>query len=175
MSPGSHSVYLIISKKEIEGVKNNLIIDNIPIKFEKLIEMINIKFLKNKFIDQSNITIGKYNLDLNSRIISFKDKKAYHSIYKYESLKYDSKMFLFSNKSTLEENQISQELLFQDLSQLNFILSEFPKAEYFLKIEQGEFDITWLINNLKMCSGILSCYKVEIKNEKSKYNLIFEE
>ena len=86
----------------------------------------------------------------------------------------DSKMFLFSNKSTLEENQISQELLFQDLSQLNFILSEFPKAEYFLKIEQGEFDITWLIDNLKMCSGILSCYKVEIKNEKSKYNLIFE-
>ena len=106
--------------------------------------------------------------------VSFKDKKAYHSIYKYESLKYDSKMFLFSNKSTLEENQISQELLFQDLSQLNFILSEFPKAEYFLKIEQGEFDITWLINNLKICSGILSCYKVEIKNEKSKYNLIFE-
>ena len=83
-------------------------------------------------------------------------------------------MFLFSNKSALEENKISQGLLFQDLSQLNFILSEFPKAEYFLKIEQGEFDIPWLINNLKMCSGILSCYKVEIKSEKSKYNLIFE-
>ena len=83
-------------------------------------------------------------------------------------------MFLFSNKSALEENQLSQGLLFQDLSQLNFILSEFPKAEYFLKIEHGEFDITWLINNLKMCSSILSCYKVKIKNEKSKYNLIFE-
>ena len=131
----------------------------------------------------SNNEIFKIAFEINTRLkvclkriedISFKDKKAYHSIYKYESLKYDSKMFLFSNKSTLEENQISQELLFRDLSQLNFILSEFPKAEYFLKIEQGEFDITWLINNLKMCSGILSCYKVEIKNEKSKYNLIFE-
>ena len=131
----------------------------------------------------SNSEIFKIAFEINKRLkvslkriedISFKDKKAYHSVFKYESLKYDSKMFLFSNKSTLEENQISQELLFQDLSQLNFILSEFPKAEYFLKIEQGEFDITWLINNLKMCSGILSCYKVEIKNEKSKYNLIFE-
>jgi len=68
------SNYLIISKKEIEGVRNNLIIDKIPIKFEKLVEMINIKFLKNKFIDQSNITIGDYNLDLNSRRISFGDK-----------------------------------------------------------------------------------------------------
>ena len=68
------SNYLIISRKEIEGINNNLIVDNIPIKFEKLIEMINIKFLKNKFIGQSNITIGEYNLDLNSRKISFRDK-----------------------------------------------------------------------------------------------------
>ena len=68
------SNYLIISTKKIEGIKNNLIIDNIPIKFEKLIEMINIKFLKNKFVDQSNIIISDYNLDLNSRKISFGDK-----------------------------------------------------------------------------------------------------
>ena len=62
--------YLIISKKKIERVKNILILDNLPIKFEKLIEMINIKFLKNKFLDQSHIKIGEYNLDLNSRKIS---------------------------------------------------------------------------------------------------------
>ena len=68
------SNHLIISKKEIKGIKNNLIIDNIPIKFEKLIEMINIKFLKNKFLDQSHIKIGEYNLDLNSRKISLGNK-----------------------------------------------------------------------------------------------------
>ena len=66
--------YLVISKKKIEGVKNNLIMENLPIKFEKLVEIINIKFLKNKFLDQSHIKIGEYNLDLNSRKISFKDK-----------------------------------------------------------------------------------------------------
>ena len=66
--------YLVISKKKIEGVKNNLIVEDLPIKFEKLIEIINIKFLKNKFLDQSHIKIGEYNLDLNSRKISFKDK-----------------------------------------------------------------------------------------------------
>ena len=66
--------YLIISEKKIEGVKNSLILDNLPIKFEKLIEIINIKFLKNKFLDQSHIKIGEYNLDLNSRKISFGNK-----------------------------------------------------------------------------------------------------
>ena len=29
--------YLIISKKKIEGIKNSLILENVPIKFEKLI------------------------------------------------------------------------------------------------------------------------------------------
>ena len=66
--------YLIISKKKIEGIKNSLILENIPIKFEKLIEMININFLKNKFSDQSYINIGEYNLDLNSRKISYGNK-----------------------------------------------------------------------------------------------------
>ena len=66
--------YLIISEKKIERVKNSLILDNLPIKFEKLIEIINVKFLKNKFLDQSNIKIGEYDLDLNSRKISLGDK-----------------------------------------------------------------------------------------------------
>jgi hypothetical protein len=66
--------YLIVSKKKIEGIKNILILENVSIKFEKLIEIINIKFLKNKFLDQSNIKIGEYDLDLNSRKISLRDK-----------------------------------------------------------------------------------------------------
>ena len=66
--------YLTISKYKIENVTNNIILENIPIKLEKLIEMININFLKTQFINQSNIKIGKYNLDLNSRKIIFKNK-----------------------------------------------------------------------------------------------------
>ena len=66
--------YLIVSRKKIEGIKNSLILENLPIKFEKFIEIINIKFLKHKFLDQSNIKIGEYDLDLNSRKISLGDK-----------------------------------------------------------------------------------------------------
>ena len=66
--------YLTISQKKIDGINNLLILDNLPLKLEKVLEIININFLKNKFVNQSNIKIGKYNLDLNSRKISFKDK-----------------------------------------------------------------------------------------------------
>ncbi len=66
--------YLVLSSKKHQKISRLLIIDSKPIKLEKLIEFININFLKNKFSDQSNITIGKYKLDLNSRKIRYKDK-----------------------------------------------------------------------------------------------------
>ena len=66
--------YLILSSRKYENIADCLILSSIPIKLERLIEFININFLKNKFSDQSNAKIGKYNLDLNSRKITFKDK-----------------------------------------------------------------------------------------------------
>ena len=66
--------YLTISKKKVENIDNCLILENTPIRLEKLLETININFLKKQFSSQSNIKIGKYNLDLNSRKITFKDK-----------------------------------------------------------------------------------------------------
>ena len=66
--------YLVLSRIKIEGINNILILDNLPIKLERLFEIINVNFLRSKFYNQSNIRIGKYNLDLNSRKISFQDK-----------------------------------------------------------------------------------------------------
>ncbi len=66
--------YLTLSSRKYENIDDCLILSNIPIKLEKLIEFVNINFLKNKFSDQSNVKIGKYNLDLNSRKITFRDK-----------------------------------------------------------------------------------------------------
>ena len=66
--------HLIISRKKIQGLNNVLILEEKPIKLRKLLEIININLLKNKFYKQSNIKIGKYSLDLNSRKIFLKDK-----------------------------------------------------------------------------------------------------
>ena len=62
--------YLIISKREMVDYKNHLVLDKIPIKIDKLIQLINLKFLKDTFNFQSDISIGQYKLNFNSREIS---------------------------------------------------------------------------------------------------------
>ena len=71
---------IIINKKNLILVnkidKNNiLLIDEFPIKIEKLIEKINIHLIKQKYNFQSNINIKDYVLNINSRIISNKIKQ----------------------------------------------------------------------------------------------------
>ncbi len=65
--------YLIVTSKKISNKNQYLILDKLPIKFSKLIENLNIKFLKNKFVHQSKIEIKNYLIDLNSREMSLND------------------------------------------------------------------------------------------------------
>lgn len=64
---------LIISKTKQSEFKYDLVLDENPIKFSKLIESINLKLIKERFIFQSNISIGSYKLNLNSRKITKND------------------------------------------------------------------------------------------------------
>ena len=66
--------YLIISTDFDEKIKNCTIIENLPIKIPKLVEIINLNFLKKQFKNQSEHKIRKYTLDLNSRKIYFENK-----------------------------------------------------------------------------------------------------
>jgi len=65
--------YLIISNKKVPDSLNmrSILLNGTPLKIIDLIEKININLLKNKFIHQSEIKIGKFKLDLNSRVISY--------------------------------------------------------------------------------------------------------
>ncbi len=67
--------FIIIAKENNKKLHNCLVLKELPIKIEKLLEIININFLKKNFINQSSFKVGKYNLDLNSREISWKNKK----------------------------------------------------------------------------------------------------
>ena len=69
------SNYLILSKKKKNNLKNQIIFNDFPIKFSKLVERINVEFLKQKFNVQSNIDVGSYKIDINSRFMSFKNVK----------------------------------------------------------------------------------------------------
>ena len=65
--------YLVISDK-INNIKDCKIL-TIPKKIDKILEQINIWFLSNKFSTQSNIKIGNYFLNLNSRQITKDDNE----------------------------------------------------------------------------------------------------
>ena len=59
--------YLIIAQNKIPNLDNQIVFKDYPIKISKIIETININFLKNKFSQQSEIDLGLYKLNLNSR------------------------------------------------------------------------------------------------------------
>ena len=67
--------YLIINTKDESIKKNQVIISNFPIKLKKLIEIINVNFLKKNYTSQSSIKISNYILDLNSRTLNFNKSK----------------------------------------------------------------------------------------------------
>ena len=70
--------YLLVTKKHIEDkyINNQIILDNPPVVFNRLIEKINILFLKNNFLNTSNVKIGKYFINKNAREITFDKKSA---------------------------------------------------------------------------------------------------
>ena len=75
MNHNKYGNYLIIanSRKKIND-KRILILKDFPISIKKLIEILNVQLLKHRYLDQSEIRIRKYILDLNSREI-MKDQK----------------------------------------------------------------------------------------------------
>ena len=70
-----NSDYLVISKDKKNDIKNCIFFDEIPMNINRLVQTINLKFLKNKFAYQSEIKIGLYNLNLNSKQIEKNNKK----------------------------------------------------------------------------------------------------
>ena len=83
---------LIISNKKLNNFENQVIIKQYPINIIKLLEIININFLKLKFNEQNKIQIGNYYLNLNSKILSNKTEKL-------KLTEKEAKIIFFLNKS----------------------------------------------------------------------------
>jgi hypothetical protein len=59
--------YLVLTNYKKINIQNLMIIENLPIKISKLLERINVKFLKMQFSNQSHIKVNQYTINLNSR------------------------------------------------------------------------------------------------------------
>ena len=71
----NHTNYLVISNKKYSAIDNQFVLDNGPINIFKLLEKINIEFLKLQFNSQSKVKVNNYIIDLNSREMLIKDNK----------------------------------------------------------------------------------------------------
>ena len=69
--------YLIIVDNDNYEFKNQLVINKFPLKIKNILELINVTFLKKNFKKQSEIKIGSYTLNLNSREINYEDQKLF--------------------------------------------------------------------------------------------------
>ena len=67
--------YLVISNKKYSAIDNQFVLNYTPINIFKLVEKINIEFLKIQFSSQSEVKVKNYIIDLNSREMFSKNKK----------------------------------------------------------------------------------------------------
>ncbi len=67
--------YLIITDREYLNINHQFVLNETPVNISKLVEKINIEFLKVQFNNQSEFKVNNYIIDLNSREMSAKNIK----------------------------------------------------------------------------------------------------
>ena len=96
--------YIVISVKK-QNIENQILIDEFPIHINKLVELINIKFLKKKYNQQSQIDIGTYKLNLNSRKI-FNTKNSINLTEREANII----IFLYNSKKPVKISKLQTEV-----------------------------------------------------------------
>ena len=97
--------FLILSQKNIEGSDLELVLDKLPIKLSKLLEKINIQLIKSQFHQKSELYIGKYKLDLNSRELIKDNTKL-----KLTEKEVNIIVFLYNSESAININKLQSEV-----------------------------------------------------------------
>ena len=97
------NTYIVITKNKIFDIENQLIFDQYPIKVSKLIEKINIEFIKKNFINQSKVKINRYLIDLNAREISSDENKL-----KLTEKEINTIIYLSKNKKTTSIDELEK-------------------------------------------------------------------
>ena len=91
--------YLILTnpQNQIEDEKFQLVLNKLPDSIYSIVEKINVGLLKQKYSKQSDVLIGKYSIDINSRSI----KNTHQSL---KLTHREIQIILFLNKSKSPQN-----------------------------------------------------------------------
>ena len=96
---------LIIVNQNNSNFKNQIVLKDFPLDIKKILELININLLKNNYKLQSQIQIGSYNLNLNSKEISLDNKKLFLTERESNLI-----LFLKNSASPVNINQLQKEV-----------------------------------------------------------------
>ena len=96
---------LILTRKVIPGLNNQIIFDKFPISIFKLLEKINIEFIKKSFHEKSEILIGNYKFNLNSREMFFEKNKL-----KLTEKEISSIMYLFKSAKSVNIDELQSKV-----------------------------------------------------------------
>ena len=135
------SNYLIVSNKKYLDLNNQFILQNAPINIFKLVEKINIEFLRLHFNSQSEVKINNYSIDLNSREMFMNDTKLKLTEKEINTITYLSKSKkpvsidelqkkVWSYQSDIETHTVETHIyrlrkkIFNTFDDNNFIISE---------------------------------------------------
>ena len=101
---GNLNNYVIISNQKNINTNNQLVLRDLPITISKLLEIVNIEFMKLHFNNQSRVKIKNYIIDLNSRQMLLNNIKIKLTEKEINTITYLSKVDKPVSISELQEN-----------------------------------------------------------------------
>ena len=107
--------------------------------------------------------------------IAIPEGKSAFSNYIFDDEKNDVVWTLIENKTTIINSNKQTTSLFEQVDITVFLLPEFKKADYLIKIENIDygFDSESIIEKIQEIKNVTTAYAIDITNLKSKNYLIF--
>jgi hypothetical protein len=101
----NHNNSLIIANSKYTDIGNHFVLENTPINILKLIEKVNIEFLKLQFNNQSEMKINNYSIDMNSREMIINNTKL-----KLTEKEINTIAYLFKSKKPVSIDELQSEV-----------------------------------------------------------------
>ncbi|MFD0965178.1 IPExxxVDY family protein [Pseudofulvibacter geojedonensis] len=98
-----------------------------------------------------------------------------YDLYEYEDEKSQILWNLINNKTinSLEEKQKPSTLFQQETNTIKYLVPEYKKTDYFIKISDSVIAVDNIISKIKAIPQIITTFAIATDTLKSKNNLIF--